>query len=159
MQYTYKFCSPSRSSLLSGRLPIHVNVYNDDPARPGAGVPVGMTMISEKLVSASYIAHFIGKVCTSARAHSIRRSAGARMHFSRSQAVNVTCNAKGRVISTLVWCVYMCVCACVCICVCVRAYVTTIECAMDPVACGNGYHITNPTGARLFELTRLLSFI
>jgi arylsulfatase B len=59
--YTYKFCSPSRSSLLSGRLPIHVNIYNDNPARPGAGVPVGMTLISEKLASAGYIGHFIGK--------------------------------------------------------------------------------------------------
>ena len=122
MQYTYKFCSPSRSSLLSGRLPIHVNVYNDDPARPGAGVPVGMTMISEKLVSASYIAHFIGKVCTSARAHSIRRSAGARMHFSRSQAVNVTCNAKRTSCFNIgLVCVHVCVCvrvynyACACV--------------------------------------------
>lgn len=55
--------SPSRSALLSGRLPIHVNIYNDDPARPGAGVPVGMTMISEKLAGAGYMTHFIGKVC------------------------------------------------------------------------------------------------
>ena len=35
--YTYKYCSPSRSSLLSGRLPVHVNIYNDDPAMPGQG--------------------------------------------------------------------------------------------------------------------------
>ena len=27
--YAYKFCSPSRCSLLSGRLPIHVNTDND----------------------------------------------------------------------------------------------------------------------------------
>ena len=61
--YTYKFCPPSRSSLMSGRLPIHVNIYNDNPARPGAGAPVGMTLISEKLsAGAGYIAHFIGKV-------------------------------------------------------------------------------------------------
>ena len=60
--YTFKFCSPSRSSFLSGRLPVHVNIYNDDPARPGAGVPIGMTMISEKLAAeADYLAHFIGK--------------------------------------------------------------------------------------------------
>ena len=30
---------------------MHVNIYNDDPAMVGAGVPVGMTLISEKLVS------------------------------------------------------------------------------------------------------------
>ena len=28
--YTYKYCSPTRSSLQSGRLPIHVNVLNAD---------------------------------------------------------------------------------------------------------------------------------
>ena len=38
--YAYKFCSPSRCSLLSGRLPIHVNTDNDavspslPPTRP-----------------------------------------------------------------------------------------------------------------------------
>ena len=41
--YTYKFCSPSRSAFLSGRLPMHVNIYNDDPSRPFAGVPANMT--------------------------------------------------------------------------------------------------------------------
>ena len=60
--YTYKFCSPSRSSLLSGRLPFHVNIYNDDPTlMPGQGVPVNMTMISSKLKTAGYVSHFIGK--------------------------------------------------------------------------------------------------
>ena len=51
--YTYKFCSPSRSSFLSGRLPFHVNIYNDDPTMlPGQGVPVNMTMISTRLKGA-----------------------------------------------------------------------------------------------------------
>eukprot|EP01060_Flectonema_neradi_P015829 TRINITY_DN22473_c0_g1_i1.p1 TRINITY_DN22473_c0_g1~~TRINITY_DN22473_c0_g1_i1.p1 ORF type:complete len:537 (+),score=95.68 TRINITY_DN22473_c0_g1_i1:45-1613(+) len=59
--YTYKFCSPSRSSLLTGRLPVHVNIYNDNPTMPGAGIPDNMTLISEKLNSAGYISHFIGK--------------------------------------------------------------------------------------------------
>jgi len=60
--YTYKFCSPSRSSFLSGRLPFHVNIYNDDPTMiPGAGVPVNMTIISAKLKTAGYHSHFIGK--------------------------------------------------------------------------------------------------
>ena len=39
-----------------------MNVYNDDPARPGQGVPVGMTVISERLAGRGYIPHFIGKV-------------------------------------------------------------------------------------------------
>ena len=29
--YTFKFCSPTRSSLQSGRLPVHVNVLNAAP--------------------------------------------------------------------------------------------------------------------------------
>lgn len=55
--YTYKFCSPSRSSLLTGRLPMHVNIYNSNPAQPGAGIPIGMTLISEKLTS-------VGTMCS-----------------------------------------------------------------------------------------------
>lgn len=59
--YTYKYCSPSRSSLLSGRLPVHVNIYNDDPAMPGQGVPVNMTLLPEQLGKAGYVSHFVGK--------------------------------------------------------------------------------------------------
>lgn len=69
--YTYKFCSPSRSSLMTGRLPFHVNVYNDPPTMVGQGVPTNMTMLSLKLkesgsasqngVRTPYATHFIGK--------------------------------------------------------------------------------------------------
>merc|ERR1719335_1629212 len=43
--YTYKFCSPSRSSFLSGRLPVHVNFHNLGKVVPGAGIPLGMSAI------------------------------------------------------------------------------------------------------------------
>lgn len=59
--YTYKFCSPSRSSFLSGRLPFHSNTYNDDPTMPGAGVPVGMTLLPQVLKQAGYATHQVGK--------------------------------------------------------------------------------------------------
>ena len=36
--YTFKFCSPTRSSFLSGRLPLHVNQQNHPPEMPGGGV-------------------------------------------------------------------------------------------------------------------------
>ena len=49
---TYKFCSPSRCSLLTGRLPVHVNTHNDPYTVPGAGIPLGMTTIAAKLQSA-----------------------------------------------------------------------------------------------------------
>ena len=60
--YTFKFCSPTRSSFLSGRLPYHVNEENSNQCVPGAGIPPNMTTISERLVTdAGYEAHQIGK--------------------------------------------------------------------------------------------------
>ena len=58
---TYKFCSPSRSAFLSGRLPIHVNFHNSDQRMPGAGIPLGMTTIAQKLKGVGYRTHQIGK--------------------------------------------------------------------------------------------------
>ena len=60
--YVFRFCSPTRSSFLSGRLPYHVNEKNNNACVPGAGIPANMTTISERLVTdAGYIAHQIGK--------------------------------------------------------------------------------------------------
>eukprot|EP00928_Gymnodinium_smaydae_P069341 TRINITY_DN5277_c1_g1_i2.p1 TRINITY_DN5277_c1_g1~~TRINITY_DN5277_c1_g1_i2.p1 ORF type:complete len:514 (-),score=31.57 TRINITY_DN5277_c1_g1_i2:47-1588(-) len=59
--YAYKFCSPTRSSLLSGRLPLHVNQENHPPPAPGGGVPTKMTLISEVLRKGGYKTYHIGK--------------------------------------------------------------------------------------------------
>lgn len=59
--YVYKYCSPTRSSILSGRLPIHVTQYCNYESVPGGGVPIGMTLISEKLQNVGYETHMIGK--------------------------------------------------------------------------------------------------
>ena len=67
--YVYRFCSPSRSSLMSGRLPIHVNDQNqnidnynpDDPVSGYAGIPRNMTAIASKLKDAGYATHMVGK--------------------------------------------------------------------------------------------------
>ena len=67
--YAYQFCSPSRSSFLSGRLPIHVNTLNlplgtynpKDPISGFAGIPRNMTGIATKLKSAGYATHQVGK--------------------------------------------------------------------------------------------------
>ena len=59
--YVYKFCSPSRSSFLSGRLAIHVNQENSATEQPGAGVPLNMTMLPTKLAAAGYACHHVGK--------------------------------------------------------------------------------------------------
>eukprot|EP00039_Didymoeca_costata_P002570 m.61122 g.61122 ORF g.61122 m.61122 type:complete len:529 (+) comp11379_c0_seq2:104-1690(+) len=55
--YTYQFCSPTRVSLMSGRLPIHVKEDNDWVG----GVPRNMTIIAKKLQSAGYSTHHLGK--------------------------------------------------------------------------------------------------
>ena len=67
--YVYQFCSPSRSSLMSGRLPIHVNDLNqdidnynpNDPVSGYAGIPRNMTVIASKLKEAGYATHLVGK--------------------------------------------------------------------------------------------------
>ena len=59
--YTYKFCSPSRSSLLTGRLPQHVNMHNLAHSVPGAGIPLGMSTMADKLKTAGYATHAVGK--------------------------------------------------------------------------------------------------
>ena len=51
--YTYMYCAPTRSSLLSGRLPYHVNqiILSNDGAIPDWGVPKEMTLLPQKLKS------------------------------------------------------------------------------------------------------------
>jgi arylsulfatase I/J len=61
--YTFKFCSPTRSSLMSGRLPIHVNQQNyAEWGWTGAPVHMNMKMLPQKLKQgANYSTHHIGK--------------------------------------------------------------------------------------------------
>jgi len=59
--YAYQFCSPTRSSFLSGRLPIHVNQQNHPPCELGGGVPPNMTTIATLLRRAGYSTHHAGK--------------------------------------------------------------------------------------------------
>jgi len=67
--YAYKICSPSRSSMQSGRLAVHVNTANigplalnpKDPVSGFAGIPRNMTGMAQKLRSAGYRTHMVGK--------------------------------------------------------------------------------------------------
>ena len=68
--YAFKLCSPSRCSLLTGRLPIHVSDNNKidhkshnpkDPISGFHGIPRNMTVIARKMKEAGYITHQIGK--------------------------------------------------------------------------------------------------
>ena len=67
--YAYRFYSPSRSSLMTERFPIHVNDKNyniqnynpKDPVSGYAGIPRNMTGIATKLKEAGYATHMVGK--------------------------------------------------------------------------------------------------
>ena len=67
--YAFKFCSPSRSSLQSGRNPIHVNVNNflpimHNPADPVSGfsaIPRNMTGLASVMSRAGYNTVMAGK--------------------------------------------------------------------------------------------------
>ena len=72
--YAYKFCSPTRSSFLSGRLPIHVNEVNKITEAPLAGIHPNMTTMPRVLEKAGYISHHIGKWVSGAVARPLRRA-------------------------------------------------------------------------------------
>ena len=59
--YVFKYCSPTRSSLMTGRLPLHVNQLLPSPEALGGGVDLRMTMIPKKLQAAGYATHHVGK--------------------------------------------------------------------------------------------------
>jgi arylsulfatase A-like enzyme len=59
--YTHFYCTPSRCSLLSGRLPMHVQQGQAFPETPNAGIPRNMTTIGTKMQQAGYRTHVVGK--------------------------------------------------------------------------------------------------
>jgi len=59
--YVYMQCTPSRSSFLTGRLPIHVQTTLANPESHNAGIPFNMTSIAAKLKSGGYATHVVGK--------------------------------------------------------------------------------------------------
>eukprot|EP01079_Euglenida_sp_SAG-EU17-18_P004395 gene4395-798_t len=66
--YTFKYCSPTRSSLMSGRLPTHVNQNNvNNDILAGSGVDLRMTMLPQKMKQAGYQTAMIGKSHLGAR--------------------------------------------------------------------------------------------
>lgn len=61
--YTHPFCSPTRSSFLSGRLPVHVQVSNVQPDLPNAGIPKSMQTLPQKICGEGKpaVCHMVGK--------------------------------------------------------------------------------------------------
>ena len=66
--YVHKMCTPTRSSYLSGRLPVHVQLTLDNPEAPDAGIPRNMTCIASKLKELGYATHIAGKYDMGVRA-------------------------------------------------------------------------------------------
>eukprot|EP01047_Picozoa_sp_COSAG01_P065833 COSAG01_NODE_8966_length_2600_cov_4.632947_5_plen_111_part_00 len=53
--YVFKYCSPTRSSLLSGRLPLHVNQNNEaNDIESRSGIDLRMTLLPAKMKQAGY---------------------------------------------------------------------------------------------------------
>ena len=66
--YTYKFCSPTRASFLTGRWPWRISstlcpgaVCNYLPAGIPMGVHTGYSMLPQRLKAASYSTYHVGK--------------------------------------------------------------------------------------------------
>jgi arylsulfatase I/J len=59
--YVFKFCSPSRSSAISARLPIHVNQENSATVSPWSGIMANFTTFPERLKAAGYATAQVGK--------------------------------------------------------------------------------------------------
>ena len=59
--YTYRYCSPTRCALLSGRLPHHVSEGNYQNDYIGGFIHANMTIIADKLKQSGYKTHHVGK--------------------------------------------------------------------------------------------------
>jgi len=59
--YVADRCAPSRASLLTGRVPIHVSQNNPPIWQRGGGVPVEMATIADVLRGRGYVCRLLGK--------------------------------------------------------------------------------------------------
>ena len=59
--YVHKMCTPTRTSVQSGRLPVHVSTSLANPEDPSCGIPRNMTGLAKMLKQAGYKTHQVGK--------------------------------------------------------------------------------------------------
>ena len=86
--YVFKYCSPSRCALQSGRNPIHVNVVNSpmaqhneavDPLGGYQGMPLNITTVASKLAGVGYKTAAVGKWNAGACSWGARRGGSATL--------------------------------------------------------------------------------
>jgi len=101
--YAYVYCSPTRSSLLSGRLPYHVNQVNLGPEYATSGVHEKMTTIPRKLKQVGYRTHAVGKWHCGSSSYAktphgrgfdthLGYLLGAEDHYTQRACIDLTCN-------------------------------------------------------------------
>lgn len=59
--YVHYYCTPSRASLQSGRLPVHLLLTLPGPCDRNGAIPREMTGLAERLKYAGYATHHVGK--------------------------------------------------------------------------------------------------
>ena len=59
--YTFRYCSPTRSSLMTGRFPFHVNQGNPKWTDDRGGADLRMAFLPQKLKRAGYKTATVGK--------------------------------------------------------------------------------------------------
>lgn len=80
--YTFRYCSPTRSALMSGRFPLHVNQGNPECVGTLGGIDLRMTLLPEKLRRSGYKTVMIGKGHLGARsARNLPVNRGFDYHF------------------------------------------------------------------------------
>ena len=105
--YVYRMCTPSRTSALSGRLPVHVNDRLQNPEEPTCGIPRNMTALGSVMRSGGYSTHVVGKwdvgMATPDHTPEGRGFDSSLIYYGAWVGGRGSC---GRV----------CVCVCVCVC-------------------------------------------
>jgi len=59
--YVHLMCTPTRTSVQSGRLPVHVSTSLANPEKPNCGIPRNMTGMAAVMKKANYKTHLVGK--------------------------------------------------------------------------------------------------
>jgi hypothetical protein len=59
--YVHSSCTGTRTSLQSGRFPVHVQTSLKNPEDPSSGMPRNLTGVAEHMKKANYATHYVGK--------------------------------------------------------------------------------------------------